>query len=634
MKRACRLWAGKLAGLMAAVSDRLVAGLPPSPVWLAGLVFAFGLPVVSAFGQDVYRQTVVVTAAATPVQLGSASRTLTVITRDRIDALPALSVADVLRLAASVDVRARGERGVQSDFAVRGAGFGQMLVLVDGVRLNDPQSGHHNGDIPVPLDAVERIEVLYGPGASLFGADAFGGTVNVITRKAASSSAALVAGSNELVSARGQWGSGPGPVRHVLSASADRSGGFMYDRDFATALFRSQSSWGDRTQVAASWLRKEFGANNFYGGNAPSREWTSQTLLSLRHRIGVAAGWTLAAVGSYRSHGDRFIFNQTRPELSDNRHRTHTTIGTFTATRRAAADATVTLGAEGGQDWIRSTNLGDHELSRASAFAEWRQPIGRSLNVDASLRFDLYDEFGAAWNPSIGAGWWAAPRVRLRASVARAFRVPTFTERYYSDPANLARADVGPETAWAGEGAADVFLPAGWVARAAIFRRADEDVIDWLRPDPTVRWQTYNVRDVDTVGVELGLSRSLPRGGFLEAGFTGLDVSAPSVTQLSKYALDYAPHSLTAAVGLPRLGRVRVTPRLEYRDRRRPRSQPSGVVALSSADYVLLDARVSVALVPKVELMVDGSNLFDVAYQEVAGVPMPGAKLAVMLVVK
>ena len=138
-----------------------------------------------------YRQTVVVTAAATPVELGSVTRSLTVITREEIEALPVASVADVLRLAASVDVRARGEHGMQSDFAVRGASFGQMLVLVDGVRVNDAQSGHHNGDIPVPLDSVERIEILYGPGSSLFGADAFGGTVNVITRNVSSKPWAL-----------------------------------------------------------------------------------------------------------------------------------------------------------------------------------------------------------------------------------------------------------------------------------------------------------------------------------------------------------------------------------------------------------------------------------------------------------
>ena len=148
---------------------------------VAGVILLGSMPVAA---QDTYRQTVVVTAAATPVELGSVTRTLSVISREQIAAMPVYSVADVLRLIASVDVRARGERGVQSDFALRGASFGQVLVLVDGVRLNDSQSGHHNGDIPVPLDAVERIEVLQGAGSSLFGADAFGGTVNVITRRA------------------------------------------------------------------------------------------------------------------------------------------------------------------------------------------------------------------------------------------------------------------------------------------------------------------------------------------------------------------------------------------------------------------------------------------------------------------
>ncbi len=90
-----------------------------------------------------------------------------------------------------------------------------------------------------------------------------------------------------------------------------------------------------------------------------------------------------------------------------------------------------------------------------------------------ALRVDRYSQFGASWNPSAGIGWWPADAVRLRASAARAFRVPTFTERYYSDPANLARAEVGPETAWAGEGGADLFLRGGWMVQATLFGRAD-----------------------------------------------------------------------------------------------------------------------------------------------------------------
>src|SRR5688572_31830232 len=163
---------------------------------VVALALALAAP-VTASAQSPYRQTVVVTAAATPVELGSITRTMTIITRDQIDALPAHTIADVLRLASSVDVRARGIMVVQTDFAIRGANFGQMLVLVDGVRLNDAQSGHHNGDIPVPLEAVERIEILQGPGSAIFGADAFGGTVNVITRRTAPASFQLRGGADD-----------------------------------------------------------------------------------------------------------------------------------------------------------------------------------------------------------------------------------------------------------------------------------------------------------------------------------------------------------------------------------------------------------------------------------------------------
>src|SRR6478736_4458980 len=178
-------------------------------VWTA---FMF-LSAHGAGAQETYRQTVVVTAAATPAELGTVTRSMTVITHDQIAALPLPSIADVLRLASSIDVRARGERGVQTDFSVRGAGFGQMLVLVDGARINDAQSGHHNGDIPVPLDLIDRVEVMYGPGSSLFGADAFGGTINVITRHGAAPPTVTVGGGSfESAQVRAQAGAERGAI--------------------------------------------------------------------------------------------------------------------------------------------------------------------------------------------------------------------------------------------------------------------------------------------------------------------------------------------------------------------------------------------------------------------------------------
>ena len=116
-------------------------------------------------------------------------------------------------------------------------------------------------------------------------------------------------------------------------------------------------------------------------------------------------------------------------------------LGAVTASRRVGT-GTIAAGVEGGGDWVRSSNLGDHSVARGSAFGEWRQPLGGDVHLDAALRVDRYSEFGTSWSPSVGIGWWPAPTMRLRASGGRAFRVPTFTERYYSDPANLARPEV------------------------------------------------------------------------------------------------------------------------------------------------------------------------------------------------
>jgi iron complex outermembrane receptor protein len=576
------------------------------------------------YAQD-FRQTVVVTAAARPVELGSVTRTMTIITRQQIESLPVHSIADVLRLASSIDVRARGSRGVQTDFALRGATFGQMLMLVDGVRLNDAQSGHHNGDIPVPLDLVERIEILYGPGSSLFGADAVGGTINVVTRRESTESAAVEGGSFGLVAGRGQADVARGDVRESAGVSFDRSDGFMYDRDFKQALARSRTTFGNRTGLSISYLWKEFGANNFYGGNAPSREWTNQTLLAADHRFGEIGGWSIDGQASYRTHGDRFVFNQITPALSDNRHRTHAVLVSASGSRPVADRGSLTVGLEGGGDWIRSTNLGDHETSRISAYGEWRQEVGPGVQLESLLRVDTYDQFGTSWNPSVGAGWWATPSVRLRGSIARAFRVPTFTERYYSDPANLAREDIGPETAWAEEAGADVILRGGWLLQTTLFTRQDKDVIDWLRPTTVDRWQTYNVRDVDTLGLEIGVQKTLGSGVFVHAQYTAIDIDAATVDQLSKYVLDYAPQSFTAAAAVPLPAGFRVAPRVEYRRRSR---------STGTSDYVLLDTRLGKRISRMFDLCVDGTNLFDVDYQEIAGVAMPGAAVSVSLAIR
>ena len=224
----------------------------------------------------------------------------------------------------------------------------------------------------------------------------------------------------------------------------------------------------------------------------------------------------------------------------------------------------------------------------------------------------------------MGVGWWPVPTVRLRASTGRAFRVPTFTERFYSDPANWARPEVGPEAAWAGEAGADLILSESWTLSTTVFGRLDHDVIDWLRPSVAERWRTYNIRDVDTIGIELSAKKTFSNGSFAQAGYTGLDVRAAAVTQLSKYVLDYAPHTVAAGASIAVAGDVFVAPRLEYRHRTR---------SIGTSDYALLDMRVSRRF-RMYEVRLEGTNLGNATYQEIVGVAMPGRAVSISLAVR
>jgi len=164
----------------------------------------------------------------------------------------------------------------------------------------------------------------------------------------------------------------------------------------------------------------------------------------------------------------------------------------------------------------------------------------------------------------------------------------------------------------------------GWLLQTSVFARQDDDVIDWLRATTAERWQTYNVRDVGTKGFEIGVQKALSSGAFLHAQYTAIDLDAETINLLSKYVLDYAPHSIAAGAAIPLPAGFRVAPRLEYRRR----SRSSG-----TSDYVLLDTRLGRRINKTFDLFIDGTNLFDVSYQEIAGVQMPGAAFSVSLAI-
>lgn len=584
-------------------------------LWLAGLA---GTPRPMA-AQQVRADTVVVTASADPVPFDSLARTVTVLTRDEIRSLPVRSLAELLDYTAAVDVRSRGPYGVQADFSIRGSSYSQVLVLVDGVRINDSQTAHHNADLPIALEDIERIEILSGPGSALYGADAFGGTINIISARDGSGfRASGLAGQFGTFEGSARLSVGRGGFRQSLSIFGSRSAGFMFDRDYRTAGFHARADVGGRTSLLAAYADKEFGANGFYGPS-PSREWTNQALLSAERRMHASARWQATLQASYRTHGDRFLWDTRRPGLYENRHRTHAFGLSLKARRVLSQRLTLNFGGEAGGDRIASSNLGDHSYARASAFAELQLKLGNTANLYQGLRYDRYSVFGAATSPSLSLSWWARPRIRLRGSAGHAFRIPTFTELYYRDPNNEGTPALKPERAWACEIGTDIFPAARWRAAATVFARRDTDAIDWIRRSPAEKWRSANIGRFTSAGAELRLQRTFDEARrVLELEYSYTNGDAGAADYLSKYVLDYVRHSAGVRLAAALPAAFTFGQGAGYRRHRDGR------------DYLVVDARLARSF-GQATLMLEGSNILGVRYQEIVGVDMPGRRLALRL---
>jgi outer membrane cobalamin receptor len=573
------------------------------------LILLFTFPAFAT--QQPPEEKVIVTANAYPVPFENLSRTVAVLTSEDISNLPVRSIADVLAQAASVDMRSRAPMGIQADLSIRGSAFSQVLVLVDGMRLNDSQTAHHNADFPVQLQDIDRIEVLLGPGSSIYGADAFGGVVNIITRhRTEKVSASVSGGQNDFVEGSFSAGLHKGKLEQSISASANHSSGFQYDRDFRSVAVSGRTAVGKHTAFYVSHINKEFGANRFYGPS-PSKEWTNQTLVAFERSFDWGSGANAVFQSYYRTHGDRFLYDIRSPELFESGSRTHAAMASIKIRHKATDAGTLTLGGEIGGDWIASHNLGDHSYARTSVFTEFQWVSGKKAAVYPGLRFDYYSNFGSSVSPSLSGSWWILPRLRLRSAVGRAFRIPTFTELYYRDPNNLGSSSLKPERAWSEEIGAD-FIPAkNWLGSLTLFSRQERNVIDWIRTSAKEKWQASNIRKLHTSGAEISLERSLGSGTRIGVRYSRISIDAGKVDYISKYVLDYARESWSASASVPIPLALKYQQTLSYKRRANGRS------------YWLLDGRIERPF-RHFTAAFDFSNLLNSRYQEVIDVDMPG----------
>ncbi len=552
----------------------------------------------------------VVTGVAEPTPLDEADRDVTVLPLP-VPQRPLFNTwFDLLQLDPALDLQQRARGGFLADLSLRGATFGQTLVLLNGMRIADAQTGHFNLDLPVPLETVTAVEVLKGSGSALYGSDAIGGVVNVRTEIPEGPALRLFAGGGNFGTneQHGIADFGHAGLNEELAFARDFSTGFAPDRDYRNLSLSSLTTLKWRPGPASLLLAysdRPYGADQFYGPY-PSWERIRTWFLAAHQNLGDNTEASFA----WRRHTDLFVLFRYAPQIYTNRHLLDSWQGDLRRHDKLPLHAVLSYGAEGYSEAINSTNLGIRNRTRGSAYVFYDIRALRRFSLSAGLREEVYGSGQVATSPTLSGAAWLSGRVK-RASASRAFRLPSFTDLYYSDPANKGNPNLKPESATSYEAGADAWFRANLHSSITVFQRRDTDVIDYVRASPTDVWQATNFDKLHFTGVEASTTLEPLRGQRLSAAFTALKGTAASAQVLqSKYAFNYPIHTGTAewrgALGNWLVARTRI-----------------GVTdRLGTSPYAIWDASAAWAK-GRVRPFLQLTNITSTTYAEIPNVPLP-----------
>ena len=571
-------------------------------------------------------------------EIGSqAYRLVTSIDSSAIAALPATTVADLLEALPGLDIRTRGASGAQADVSMRGGTFDQVMILLNGVCVSDAQTGHYAMNIPIPLSAIERIEVLEGATASLAGGNAFCGAINIVTRRAEKDTyhASVQLGMNYFAKAELTGGWRRDEWRVLASADYAHNGGYhapnptdkeaaaLKNSDFNGANIYLNATWrGLEMQVGAQY--KDAGAGMFYGfGSQDQFDATRTAFGSVRYAHNWGR-WSLDALAAYRANHDRYEWH--RGTVS-NRHLTQNATAALRA-HYASSIGKTTVGIEARNEHIHSTNFGDHNRLNVHYFAQQTFHVkGLSTSLTAGGIYNT--SFAHHWTVGADLGYAFDCGVSLYANANRSLRMPTFTDLYYDAGNQLGNPNLMPEKAWtASFGAAykHVFDHAGTLAlNAELYHRWGRDIIDWIyvAEDTKRPYHAQNQQRVNTLGVECGVQYKLNkwlRNVQITYAFTNLDINLQETN--SRY-LDYLRHKIVLQIEHGIYAGLGASWTLSYRDRVGQFNHADGTVS-DFRPVLLLDGKIYYDLTHW-RFAVSCTNMTNRHYYDYGGVLQPGA---------
>ena len=600
-----------------------------------------------------------VTGSRVPLTLKEIAKQVLILSQEEIQQLGAQSVNDLLKFIASVDVRQRGAFGIQTDLSIRGGTFDQLTLLLNGVNISNPQTGHLSMDLPVSVDQIERVEILQGPAARIFGTSAFSGAINIITKDSKNNGASLVLKGGQY----GTFGVGAdishntSKFSHIISGSYDRSDGAVSNSDFKQGKGFYQGGYA-HPSVHLNWQLgisdQKYGANTFYSAIYPNQyEENRRYFVSLQGETSGIVQWRPILYWN-RSHDNFQLIKGS--DKGENFHQTDTygvgLNGSFSSFLGKTG-----FGAALRNEGVLSTNLGrplDEEKyvsvpghkgklfskrehrTNVSYFLEQNFIFSKfTLSAGVLATMNTYLGHNFRYYPGIDLAYRPNNQWKLFASWNKALRLPTFTDLFYKSPTQEGNQDLKPERTDAYSVGVH-YRTTGFRAEVSSFYQRGRDMIDWVMFNSEDVYHSTNFK-LNSCGFDVSLnflfSEWLGDNSFLKQlslqyAYISQDKKDERVIYKSNYAMEYLRHKFVGQFSHRIYGALQASWSVRWQDR--------------MGGYVIYDDKLeatnkikpygSHALVdlklewnkPKYMVYATLNNLLNRTYYDYGNIPQPG----------
>ena len=576
-----------------------------------------------SFSQEITKQqeldSIVITSSRIDLPFKENSRTITIITSEDIGQSTATNVTQLLQQVAGIDIRQRGVNGMQADLYIRGGSFDQTLLLIDGIKVEDPQTGHHTMNMALPIEVIDRIEIIKGPAARVYGQNAFTGAINIITKNNTENvnSAGYQVGSYNQQNFNGTLGKNFQNASHIAHVSFNSSDGYRYNTDFENQNYFLKSTFNRNklpVNILGYFTERKFGANGFYASPAAVNQY-EETQSSL---VGVSSTYknknlTLKPLLYWKRNQDMYLFVRNRPSIYRNLHISNKVGAEVNASLSSKAGITG-FGIDVAKVYLSSNNLGDRNRDMITVFLEHRlKLLNEKLDITPGLAATYFSDFKFHAFPGIDAGYKINDVFKIYANAGYTYRIPTYTDLYYSDPTTLGNENLDPEEAITEEIGLK-FSKNNFSGNVAVYNRNSNNLIDYVKENEDDLWQATNIQDVNSFGFETNFSYRFKMSAYnqdLNFGYSYLDENLKDIkANFSRYSINSLKHHFTTTYHSQFLNNISQVITYKYAKR------------TTGESYGIVDVKASLAI-ESFKLSVIGNNIFNTEYTETNLVPMP-----------